>query len=367
MRTLKKIITIALNCLLLTSSFGYSGVNSDEQKNNENNEPTGNGLVCRLNELSPYLESENSENFEELEAPKIKKKSSLKKRASKFIKKFHAKPKADEPETDELMENFYLEVEAIVNNCALIKEATGQITGLEDDIKLMTDPKKEVKILSKIEKIRSQTNQLLKTTKGKLDKMKLDNEDYKNCSPRPQNLEGNIRIRENVFRPLINKFKNESQEYRLAQVNFKSTIEKKAKRQIQSIAPEINEEVLENIENNPEIREQIFANFISQGEVNPQIRLAYEKASEKYNAVKKLEQDVAMLHQLFLDLAVLVDIQGEQLDNIEYNLKLAAEDIEAGNVAIYEAVKSAKKIRNRRLVITVLTAAAVTVTVVILV
>ena len=38
---------------------------------------------------------------------------------------------------------------------------------------------------------------------------------------------------------------------------------------------------------------------------------------ERHEAVKELEKSLLDLHQIFLDMAVLVEAQGEQLDNIE--------------------------------------------------
>ena len=38
---------------------------------------------------------------------------------------------------------------------------------------------------------------------------------------------------------------------------------------------------------------------------------------ERHEAVKELEKSLMELHQVFLDMAVLVEAQGEMLDNIE--------------------------------------------------
>ena len=38
---------------------------------------------------------------------------------------------------------------------------------------------------------------------------------------------------------------------------------------------------------------------------------------ERHEAVKDMEESLADLHQIFLDMSILVDAQGEMLDNIE--------------------------------------------------
>ena len=46
--------------------------------------------------------------------------------------------------------------------------------------------------------------------------------------------------------------------------------------------------------------------------------------NERHEAVKELEKSLMELHQVFLDMAVLVEAQGEMLDNIEQQVRLSA-------------------------------------------
>lgn len=43
---------------------------------------------------------------------------------------------------------------------------------------------------------------------------------------------------------------------------------------------------------------------------------------ERHEAVKELEKSLMELHQIFLDMAVLVEAQGEMLDNIEQQVSI---------------------------------------------
>ena len=45
---------------------------------------------------------------------------------------------------------------------------------------------------------------------------------------------------------------------------------------------------------------------------------------ERHEAVKELERSLLDLHQIFLDMAVLVEAQGEMLDNIEAQARAPA-------------------------------------------
>lgn len=66
---------------------------------------------------------------------------------------------------------------------------------------------------------------------------------------------------------------------------------------------------------------------------------------ERHRAVKDLEQSLLELHQIFLDMAVLVETQGEMLDNIEKQVARGVEYVQSGTKALQEAKQYQKKTR----------------------
>jgi len=76
--------------------------------------------------------------------------------------------------------------------------------------------------------------------------------------------------------------------------------------------------------------------------------------ADKYQDVLILEASVAELHQMFLDFALLTDKQGELLDQIEYQVKEAADYIDAGNEQMVEAIEIQKSIRAKQCIIAVI-------------
>merc|ERR1712127_1162996 len=83
------------------------------------------------------------------------------------------------------------------------------------------------------------------------------------------------------------------------------------------------------------------------GGVNDQIKTQYRAVAGKYQDVLALEQSVAELHQMFLDFALLTEQQGELIDQIEYNVKSAADYVEDANVQVYTAIEYQKGIRKK--------------------
>ncbi|CAH1446075.1 unnamed protein product [Lactuca virosa] len=63
---------------------------------------------------------------------------------------------------------------------------------------------------------------------------------------------------------------------------------------------------------------------------------------ERHDAIKEVENKLLDLQQIFMDMAVLVDAQGEMLDNIETHVSSAVDHVQYGNKALYKA-KSLQK------------------------
>ncbi|KAL0817971.1 hypothetical protein Bca101_074415 [Brassica carinata] len=66
---------------------------------------------------------------------------------------------------------------------------------------------------------------------------------------------------------------------------------------------------------------------------------------ERHDAVRGLEKKLLDLQQVFLDMAVLVDAQGEMLDNIENMVSSAVDHVQSGNNQLTKALKKQKSSR----------------------
>lgn len=65
----------------------------------------------------------------------------------------------------------------------------------------------------------------------------------------------------------------------------------------------------------------------------------------------KLEASVAELAQLFQDFALVVDQQGELLNQIEFQIHQASDYIDEGNVEMVEAIDNLKAVRRKQCII----------------
>ncbi|KAG8093861.1 hypothetical protein GUJ93_ZPchr0012g21820 [Zizania palustris] len=82
--------------------------------------------------------------------------------------------------------------------------------------------------------------------------------------------------------------------------------------------------------------EQIFQRAI-QEQGRGRVLDTLQEIQERHGAVKEIEQKLLELQQIFLDMSVLVEAQGEILDNIESQVSGAAEHIQTGTNLLQKA------------------------------
>ncbi|KAI3791635.1 hypothetical protein L2E82_05494 [Cichorium intybus] len=90
--------------------------------------------------------------------------------------------------------------------------------------------------------------------------------------------------------------------------------------------------------------EQIYQRAI-QEQGRGQVLDTLAEIQERHDAVIEVERKILDLQQIFSDFAILVDSQGEILDNIETHVSSAVDHVESGNRTLEKAKKLQKKSR----------------------
>lgn len=89
----------------------------------------------------------------------------------------------------------------------------------------------------------------------------------------------------------------------------------------------------------------VFAEKILDKQRHSQAKDALAYIENKHKEIMALEQSIMELHQLFLDMAILVEAQGELIDQIEYNVTESVAYTAEGVKQLKAANKYAKKSR----------------------
>jgi t-SNARE complex subunit (syntaxin) len=246
-----------------------------------------------------------------------------------------------------IMDNFFKDVDSINADIDAVTTATKRISDIDEKAKLTTHEAEENKLSAEIRPLISSTNKKAKTTKALLTVLKTENERFKEDESISN---ADLRKRENLVNTLTRKFIDEMKQYQSVQQTYKTNIKKKAEQQILYVKEDATPEEIDQIMKSDGGRESLLQTKVLQGVggVNESIKQTYTKVAGKYQDVLILEQSVAELHQMFLDFALLTEQQGDLIDQIEFNVKGAADYVEDANVEVFHAIEYSKKIRKKQ-------------------
>nr|2M8R_A Chain A, Syntaxin-1A [Rattus norvegicus]3HD7_B Chain B, Syntaxin-1A [Rattus norvegicus]3HD7_F Chain F, Syntaxin-1A [Rattus norvegicus]3IPD_B Chain B, Syntaxin-1A [Rattus norvegicus]3IPD_F Chain F, Syntaxin-1A [Rattus norvegicus] len=78
---------------------------------------------------------------------------------------------------------------------------------------------------------------------------------------------------------------------------------------------------------------------------------ALSEIETRHSEIIKLENSIRELHDMFMDMAMLVESQGEMIDRIEYNVEHAVDYVERAVSDTKKAVKYQSKARRKKIMI----------------
>ena len=81
----------------------------------------------------------------------------------------------------------------------------------------------------------------------------------------------------------------------------------------------------QNIIESPEIAQKLIEDKLS-GQAHSKLQNALKDLQERHDEIKKLEKSILAVHELIEELAGLVKLQGEMIDNICDNISAAKDD-----------------------------------------
>jgi len=261
--------------------------------------------------------------------------------------------KGEEEVQQEFMDAFFKDIEKIREDIDAITEASKRIGDMNDKAVMSVSDAEESELSRELTPLIKKTNISAKRTKSMLELLKEENAKFKKEETVKNS---DMRIRENLCNTLTRKFIDEMKFYQSFQQKYKSDLKNKAVRQIKMVKPDATPDEIEDVMKNDGGKTEIIQQYVLAGGVNDAIQKTYTDVAGKYQDVITLEQSVAELHQMFLDFALLTMQQGELIDQIEFNVKGAADFIEEANVDVHTAIEYQKKSRKKYCCIIVLIA-----------
>lgn len=161
------------------------------------------------------------------------------------------------------------------------------------------------------------------------------------------------RIRRNQFACVAYRFRDVMSEYNDCQVRFRAKSKAKLQRQLEITGKPTSPAELEDLLENGEAR--VFTQGIVAQTDNA--RQMLQDIEERHEDIVKLERSIKELHGIFLDVALLVENQGETLDIIDKNVEETTVSVVNVTKQLDEAKKLKAKARRMKIIIGLLIAA----------
>lgn len=229
-------------------------------------------------------------------------------------------------ETGGYMEDFFKEVEDIRENITRMQENVEEVKRTHSAI--LSAPQTDEKVKQHLEDMMADIKRSANKVRAKLKQMEQGIEQLEQTSM----MSAEFRIRKTQHSMLSQKFVEVMTDYNKTQTDYRERCKARIQRQLEitgrSTTTEEVEEMLES--GNP----AIFTQGIMTDTQQAKQTLADIEA--RHADIIKLESSIRELHDMFMDMAMLVESQGEMIDRIEFHVSGALDYVE-------EAVKDTKK------------------------
>lgn len=241
------------------------------------------------------------------------------------------------------MAEFFRRVEAIRTDLKDIKQRQQDIQNMHERSKTIVHRKEMQKSREEMQFAISEVSKLAKEVKVKIDTLdKLNNEAQQKKGQGVGT--ASERTRTSITAGLKKKLKDHMGEFSSLRTRIHDEYREVVERRVYTVTGQhVDEEKIDKLIEAGEAETIFQKAILEQG--RGRVLDTVAEIEERHKAVKDIEQSLLELHQMFLDMAVLVEAQGEMLDNIEKQVARANDYVKAGAVALQDAKQYQKKTR----------------------
>jgi syntaxin 1B/2/3 len=241
----------------------------------------------------------------------------------------------DSTGTDD-MSSFYAEISSLQDSIRTFNENVSRIGELHSRSLNNTDDAAAQRNAAQLDELVADTSALSATLKRRVKAL-----ERQGGSGR----DGQIRKQQTAL--VKSKFVEAIQNYQSVEQQYRTRYKQRMERQFKIVKPDATPEEIKAVVND-ESGGQIFSQALLNSNRYGESRAAYREVQERHEDIKRIEQTLGELAQLFNDMSVLVEQQDETIQNIETTAATVEKDTEAGLNYTEKAVVSARAARKKR-------------------
>ncbi|KAL3509688.1 hypothetical protein ACH5RR_029089 [Cinchona calisaya] len=241
------------------------------------------------------------------------------------------------------MEAFNKQIQEVEKQVDKLSELLKKLKEANEESKSVTKASAMKAIRKRMEKDVDEVGKIARGVKAKLEGLNRDNLANRQ-KPGCGKGTGIDRSRTNMTNALTKKFKDLMSEFQNLRQRIDDEYREVVERRVITVTGTRPDEETINHLIETGSSEQIFQKAI-QEMGRGQVLNTLEEIQERHDAVKEIERKLLDLHQIYLDMAVLVEAQGDMLDNIESQVSNAVDHVQSGTTALQNAKKLQKNSR----------------------
>ncbi|KAL7022908.1 hypothetical protein ACKWTF_012428 [Chironomus riparius] len=242
---------------------------------------------------------------------------------------------------DGFMEEFFTEVEEV-------REMIDKIQYNVEEVKkkhsaILSAPQTDEKTKQELEDLMADIKKNANRVRGKLKNIEQNIEQEE----QGKSASADLRIRKTQHSTLSRKFVEVMTEYNRTQTDYRERCKARIQRQLEITGKATTNEELE------EMLEQGNSAVFTQGIImeTQQAKQTLADIEARHADIIKLENSIRELHDMFMDMAMLVESQGELVDRIQNHVEQGKDYTEVAKKQIYQASVYAEKARKKKVYI----------------
>jgi len=239
------------------------------------------------------------------------------------------------------MEEFFEQVEEIRTNIEKIAANVEEVKKKHSAI--LSAPQPDDKDKEELEELMAEIKKTANKVRGKLKVIEQNIEQEENSN----RTSADLRIRKTQHATLSRRFVEVMSDYNTTQTDYRERCKGRIQRQLEITGRSVQNEELENMleSGNPAI--------FTQGIImeTQQAKQSLADIEARHRDIIKLENSIRELHDMFMDMAMLVESQGEMIDRIEFNVEKSVDYVDTAVADTKKALKYQSKARRKKLII----------------
>lgn len=212
----------------------------------------------------------------------------------------------------QVMKEFFDEVKQIQEAIGQGSQCVKTVEKLKEEVLTATTSAREAELQDRIQEQMDLTSRRIGQAKKGLDSLREQSDRNTSRSS------AEAKIQHNIQQATTKMLEKLLLEFQTSQLEYKKDLQQRQAKQMRAIMPEITDEHARDLIEQGTTAQVMMTQKM--GGAHALLLDELDRVREKQQAVLKLERSIAELCQMFQDMAVLVEAQGEMLDAIELNV-----------------------------------------------